>query len=44
MHLIETSIAQGQPIIAIHIPYRVALFGYGLLLNGKGGGNNALFD
>ncbi|KAF8538709.1 Alpha/Beta hydrolase protein [Trichophaea hybrida] len=43
-HLVESSIAQGKPIIAIHVPYRVALFGYGLLPNGAGGGNNALFD
>jgi hypothetical protein len=42
--LVETSIALGKPIVAIHIPYRVGLAGYGLLPNGKGGGNNALFD
>ncbi|CCX32396.1 Alpha/Beta hydrolase protein [Pyronema domesticum] len=42
--LVSDSIAQKKPIIAIHVPYRVGLFGYGLLPNGKGGGNNGLFD
>lgn len=42
--LVEASVEQGKPIIVVHVPYRVGLFGFGLLPDGKGGGNNALFD
>ncbi|KAI5782612.1 Alpha/Beta hydrolase protein [Geopyxis carbonaria] len=41
--LVEVSVELKKPVIAIHVPYRVGLFGYGVLPNGVGG-NNALFD